>query len=74
MTDLAEPYLDHLHCLKCGYVFSEVIEHEGRTAISLMLVDGTESKIFRATLTCPICGAERKFYSEPLSGIRIGVV
>lgn len=69
-----EPYLDYLHCLECGYVLCTVVENEGRTAIDFTVVDGTKLIIFRAVMVCPACKAKREFYSEPMSGKRIGVV
>ena len=69
-----QPYLEYLHCLECNYVLWAAMEHEGRTAMEFVNVDGTKITVFRAELVCPICGAKKKFYSEPLSGIRIGAV
>jgi len=68
-----QPYLEYLHCLECDYVLSTVTEYEGRTSIAFVNVDGTELTIFRALLIRPNCGAKREFYSDPLSGVRLGI-
>lgn len=69
-----QPYIEYLHCLDCGYVLWTSVENEGRTSMEFINVDGTKIIMFRAVLICPICGAKKKFYSEPISGVRIGVV
>jgi len=71
---IEQPYLKYLHCLECNHILAMVMEHDGRTSIELTFAGGTEVTIFRALLICPICGAKKNFYSEPLSGVRIGIV
>ena len=71
---IGQPYVEHLQCLECGYVLWTVVENDGWTSLEFMNTDETEITIFRATLKCPICGAKRPFYSEPLSGKRLGIV
>lgn len=61
-----QPYLEYLHCLECGYVLGPVVEHEGRTVMKFINVDGTNITAFRALFECPICKAEREFYSAQI--------
>ena len=61
-----QPYLEYLHCLECGYVLGPVVEYEGRTSMKFINSDGTNITAFRALFECPICKAEREFYSAPL--------
>ena len=63
-----QPYLEHFKCLECSCSLGPVVEHEGRTAMKFINSDGTNVAAFRAVFECPICGAKRTFYSEPLSG------
>lgn len=58
-----QPYLEYLHCLECGYVLGPVVEYLGRTAMRFINSDGTNITAFRALFECPICKAEREFYS-----------
>ena len=74
MTDLAEPYIERLQCLECVYELESAVERDGRTAMEFINADGTEITVLRAVLVCPICGEKKKFYSEPLSGVRLGIV
>jgi len=71
---IEQPYLEYLHCLECNHILALVMEHDGRTAIELAFAGRTEITIFRASLTCPNCGAKREFVSIPLSAIRLGIV
>ena len=64
-----QPYLEYLHCLECGYVLGPVVEHEGRTSMGFVNVDGAKITAFRVMFECPICKAKREFTSIPLSAI-----
>ena len=63
---MADPYLERLQCLECGYVLCELTEHEGRTSIAMATEDATEVIVFRAVIRCPHCWAKRKFFSVPI--------
>ena len=64
-----QPYLEYLHCLECGYSLGPVVEHEGRTAMGFVNVDGSEITAFRMIFKCPICGAKREFFSDKIPAI-----
>lgn len=75
MTDIGgDPYHEYLYCLDCNTKLSTVTERDGRTAIVITSKNGTEVAIFRAELICSICGETRKFYSELISAVRLGIV
>lgn len=61
-----QPYLEYFHCLACGYSLGPVVEYDGRTVMKFINVDGTNITAFRAVFECPICKAERGFYSASL--------
>jgi len=63
---IAQPYLEYLHCLECGYKLGPVVEHEGRTSMKFVNIDGAKITAFRVMFECPICGAKREFFSAPL--------
>ena len=57
-----------LSCLSCGLALAPVYEHKGRTVLRF-----DHAFIWRAELVCPRCGAERRFVSDPMSAVRLGI-
>jgi len=66
------PYLNLLSCKTCRAPLASVTEFGGRTALILFTREGHPCLAFRARLHC-LCGAERRFFSMPMSGVRLGL-
>lgn len=68
-------YQASLVCEECGSVLVEVTERGGKTVVfDPGRVPGERPVyIYRAQFVCS-CGAERSFYSVPMSAIRLGIV
>ena len=58
--------IEVLHCTGCDYDFGHVVEHKGKTALTIGQGDGTKVLIFRGLMVCPKCGSESKFCSEDI--------
>lgn len=72
-TKQVDPIAD-LVCEKCERVLAHVYDHQGKTAMHLIGLNGALNHILRAEIGCPQCGAVKMFYSAPASGVRLGIV
>jgi len=66
-------YIVPFSCSSCDYELADVIEHEGRTALSLFLADGATVLIIRGRIMCPKCRISRTFVSVSMKAIRLGI-
>lgn len=70
--NIGVPMLQDFRCLKCGRKLARILERDGRTCIEMPLPEG-HIVVSRAQVLCA-CGAERSFYSVPMSAVRLGIV
>lgn len=68
-------WIDELCCLECGLALANVYSRARKTVLlAPALRSGGIHYIYRDQIACPKCGAERSFYSVPMSAIRLGLV
>lgn len=69
-----EPIADFV-CRECGFILTHVyLDSENKTVISVWISNIVSMNIYRAELTCPICGEKKIFHSAHNSAITLKAI
>jgi len=68
----APQYSRPFRCLACGATLAWVRERKGRTVLTLYS-SGSAMWGYRVEVECPRCGEVRRFNSDPVSAVRLGL-
>lgn len=60
-------------CQQCLAALAEVHHRDNRTALCMSYLNGDVVWIEHAEFTCGTCGTVRRFRSEPLSALTLGL-
>lgn len=63
----------NLTCKNCGRVLADVYMLDRRTCLLAYGTNASLLVIHRATVVCPNCHDERRFNSDPMLALRLGV-